>query len=66
MTQAQLAEAVDCEPSYLQKLEYGSAAASLVMVARLAKHLRAPAATLFRAAKPRRARRGRPRAARRV
>jgi transcriptional regulator with XRE-family HTH domain len=62
MTQAQLAEAIDVETSYEQKLEYGTAVPSLPALVRLAAALKVPLAALFRASKPRKARAGRPRA----
>jgi transcriptional regulator with XRE-family HTH domain len=62
MTQAQLAEAIDVETNFLQKIEYGTGVPSLSTVARLARVLRVPAAALFRAGRARSARAGRPRA----
>lgn len=60
LTQAQLAEAVGCEPTYLQKVEYGTGAASLKMLVALAKHLGVPIGMLFRSATRKAARPGRP------
>ena len=65
-TQAQLAEGVDCETSYLQALEYGSKAPSLPMLVRIARQLGVKLGVLFRDAKPIRGKRGRPKAKKRV
>ncbi len=61
MTQAQLAEAIDVETNFEQKIEYGTAVSSLSTIVRLAKALGVPVVALFRAAKPRKVGRGRPR-----
>lgn len=60
LTQAQLAEVLGCETSYLQKLEYGAGTPSLQMLVALSRQLGVKIGILFRAATPKPAPRGRP------
>jgi transcriptional regulator with XRE-family HTH domain len=60
LTQAQLAEALGCEPTYVQKVEYGTGTPSLPMLVALAKHLGVAIGMLFRTATPKPPTRGRP------
>lgn len=59
-TQAGLAELVDCEPNYLQKVEYGTAVPSLQTLVKIARALDVQIGVLFRTTKPRQVKRGRP------
>lgn len=61
LTQAALAEAVGCETSYMQKIEYGTAMPTLKTLVQVARSLAVPVAALFRATKARPVGRGRPR-----
>lgn len=60
LTQAALAE-VGCEPNYLQKIEYGTVAASIPTLVRVAKALGVPVPSLFRPSPSPKRRVGRPR-----
>jgi transcriptional regulator with XRE-family HTH domain len=61
LTQAELAEIIECEPTYLQKVEYGTAKPSVPMLVRIANSLGVPIGALFRTTKAPEPKRGRPR-----
>jgi transcriptional regulator with XRE-family HTH domain len=60
LTQAALAERLGCEPSFVQKLEYGDGTPSLPMLVRIAKQFGVKVGVLFRDAKPAPVKKGRP------
>jgi transcriptional regulator with XRE-family HTH domain len=60
LSQAQLAELVEREPSYLQKIEYGDAVPSVPTLVRLARALGVEIARLFQPRRTTPRKKGRP------